>query len=119
MADARRLQAGNDERGLGVERQDEHGEPFERHRFVPDRPRQIRAERQKQGFDLLFGHGRTDLGQPDAAGQRGRIGEAHLAKPTRRAGALVARPVHRWDTHVARPVRPGYPAAAASAPWRA
>ena len=56
LDDARRLEPGHEQRGLGVPRHDEHGQPFERHGVVAGQVRQVVAERQQEHVDSLLGH---------------------------------------------------------------
>ena len=81
LDDAGRLQPGDDERGVPVAGQDEHGQPLERHGLVAGEPGELGPGRQQQDVDTQLGHAVPDPG--------GTLGQ-HDGRPWGRAQPVAA-----------------------------
>ena len=77
LDDPRRLQPGDDHRGVAVAWHDEHGQPLEWHRVVAGQVRQVVTDGQQQHVDAVVVHRRTDTVEAVEVDLRG-----HLASVT-------------------------------------
>ncbi len=62
LGDTGRLQLGDDQRGVAVAGQDQHGQPLERHGRVAGQVGQVRADGQQRDVDSDLGHAGPDPG---------------------------------------------------------